>query len=284
MIASPQSPELVVRHFYVDEAGIGDPDKEPYTVVAGVMLNVDEQYAPLQKYLLDMADEFVAPGLERPLDFAFHAKDLWHGSGFFPRDDWSLEKRLEILNHLADIPQKFELPIIYSCVDRSNYPPNEPTLGSAKRFFKAARAKANKKCHTICFVSCLSQVERWMEHNYKDEKVFVVAELHEDHKDYLLAVAQLLSNPRARSTIENDPNIDWPALTHVVEEPLFVRKLGSSPVQVADVCAFILARALAGGNHVEPLLEKIRPNLVSGFRREFVKSSSREISYPASSA
>ena len=264
-----------MRHIYFDEAGIGNPDVDAYTVVAGVMLHVDDQYTPLQNYLLEMADDLVGPSLERPLGFAFHAKELWHGDGFFPRDHWTLSKRLEILGHLADIPQKFQLPIIYSCVARKDYPPNYPPRDSARRLVRDARAKASKKCHTICFLSCLVQVERWMEHKYKDEKVFAVAELHEDHKDALLTTAQLLSNPRARSTIENDPNINWPPLTHIVEEPLFVRKSGSSPMQVADVCAFILTRALASAEYSEPLLEKIRPNLVSGFRRDFVTASSR---------
>ena len=280
MIGSPQSAELVLRHVYFDEAGIGNPDIEPYTVVAGVMLHVDYQYTPLQTYLLDMADDLVGPSKERPIDFVFHARDLWHGEGFFPRDNWSLDRRLEILGYLADIPGKFDLPIIYSCVERSKFPPKNPTRGSAKRLLKKARAEATKKCHTICFLSCLTQVERWMEHAYKDEKVSVIVEQHKVHKSNLLIVAQLLSNPRARSTIENDPNISWPALTRIVEEPLFVQKSGTSPVQIADLCAFLLARAFAGKEDSEPLLEKIRPKFVSGFRRDFVKASSAPIVCP----
>lgn len=259
-----------MRHAYFDEAGIGNPDNEPYTVVAGIMLDVDERYSPLQKYLLDMADDLVAPSLKRPLDFVFHAKDLWHGAGFFPRADWKLERRLEILGHLADVPQKFELPIIYCCVKREDYFPKDLPAGTAKRHLRAARAEANKKCHTICFLRCLTLVDGWMERNHKDEKAFVVAELHDDHRGLLLQAAQLFSNPRFRSDIENDPDISWSPLTYVVEEPLFVRKSGSSPVQVADVCAFILARALADAPHSEEWLEKIRPNLINGFRREFV--------------
>lgn len=280
MIGSPQSAELVLRHVYFDEAGIGNPDIEPYTVVAGVMLHVDDQYTPLQTYLLEMADNLVGPSKERPLDFVFHAKDLWHGEGFFPRDNWDLGKRLAILDHLADIPGKFDLPIIYSCVERSKFPPKNPPLDSAKVLFKKARAEATKKCHTICFLSCLTQVERWMEHAYEDEKVFVIVEQHKVHESNLLIVAQLLSNPRARSTIENDPNISWPALTRIVEEPLFVQKSGTSPVQIADLCAFLLARALAGKEDSQPLFEKIRPKLVSGFRRDFLKASSAPIVCP----
>lgn len=220
-----------------------------------------------------MADDLVGPDSNRPLKFAFHAKELWHGEGFFPRQNWDLEKRLEILGHLADIPRKFQLPIIYSCVKRSEYPPKELPAGSAKHLVRKERAIATKKCHTICFLNCLGLVERWMERELKNEKAFAVAELHEDHRFNLLTVAQLFTNPRTRATIEADPNISWHPLTHLVEEPLFVRKSGSSPVQIADVCAFILARALAGTKHSEVLLEKIKPNLVNGFRREFVSHS-----------
>lgn len=270
------APEVTVRNIYFDEAGIGNPEVEPYTVVAGVMLHVDDQLGPIQKYLLDMADDLIAPGLERPLNFAFHAKDLWHGAGFFPRqtddnlDGWSLERRLEILGHLADIPQKFEMPIIYACVKREDYAPENPPEGSAPRFFKQARAKADRKCHMICFMSCLQQTERWMEHAYKNEKVQAIVEWHDDHKEILLDAAQLFANPRIHPVIENDPNISWDPLTHFADDPLFVKKSGSSPVQIADICAFILCRALAEAQHSKELLEKIKPCLITGFRREFV--------------
>lgn len=275
MICSSHTQGLIVRHVYIDEAGIGNPAIEPYTVVVGVMLHVDQQYAAIQKYLLDMADDLVAPDKERPLDFVFHAKELWHGNGFFPRDKWSRERRLEILGHIADIPREFQLPIIYSCVERSQFPAKLPPDDSPKRLFRDARAKATMKCHTMCFLSCLEQVDRYVVQIYEGEKVFAVVELHEDHKIQLLSGAQLLSNPRLRRTIENDPDINWPPISHIVEEPLFVRKSGSSPVQVDDACAFILSRALAEAEKSGPLLEKIQPNLVAGFIRGFLEPKAR---------
>ncbi len=47
----------------------------------------------------------------------------------------------------------------------------------------------------------LAQVERLIDHAYKTERVFVVAEWHEDHRSDLQRIAQFFSNPRARSTI-----------------------------------------------------------------------------------
>lgn len=274
MKGASRLPEVILRHVYFDEAGLANPKHEPFTVVAGVMLHVDDQYNPIQKYLLGMADDLVGPSRERPIDFVFHAKDLWHGSGFFPRNKWTLSKRLEILGHLADIPGKFDLPIIYSCVERQQYLPKKHAARTSQKINRRALAKSNRKCHLVCFAGCLSQTERWMREKHGNERVFVVVEHHQDHRDYLLLLSQFFANPRARSTIENDPAIKWPALTHVVEEPLFVRKSGSSPIQVADICAFVLARSLAGANHSEQLLKRIKPNLVSGFRRKFFVNAS----------
>jgi len=255
-----------MRHIYFDEAGIGNPEVEPYTVVAGIVLHVDNQYDSLRKYLLDMADDLVAPRDERPLDFVFHAKELWHGNGFFPRDDWKLEKRLEILGHLADIPNKFDLPIIYSCIKREEYVP--------KNLPKKQRRVADIKCHATCFVSCLDQADRWVEKFCPTEKAFAIVEHHKEHQSGLQLVADYLTNPRLYEAILNDTNFHWNPLEYFVETPLFSPKSGNSPLQVADICAFILSRALAEANHTEALLEKIRPQLVSGFIKNFFWNAS----------
>lgn len=257
----------VVRHLYIDEAGIGNPDTEPYTVVAGFLMHVDGQYHALSKYLLDMADDLVAPNLQRPEDFHFHAKDIWHGSGFFRRSDWPLEKRLKILGHLADIPKLFELPIIYTCLKRDEVAPGKLT--------RKQRAVADKKTHSTCFLGCLRLADDLIERDVPGEQVFAVVEHHQAHRSGLQTVAETMANPRYRKTFEESAEligVQYHPLKHFVETPLFAQKSGSSPLQVADTCAFILARALAGGNHIDELLEKIKPQLVTGFRNRFFKS------------
>ena len=266
MTISPQNSDLIMRHIYFDEAGIGNPNIEPYTVVAGIVLHVDNQYDSLQKYLLEMANDLVAQSNKRPLEFVFHAKELWHGNGFFPRDDWTLEKRLEILGHLADIPENFNLPIIYSCIKREEYVP--------KDLKGKQRAAADKKCHATCFMSCLSQADRWIEQFYPDEKVFAIVEHHQSHKSGLQIVADYLTNPRLIEEIQNDNSLHCDPIKHFVETPLFSPKSGNSPLQIADICAFILSRALAEAKHSDVLLEKIRPQLASGFIKSFFQNGS----------
>jgi hypothetical protein len=206
--------------------------------------------------------------------FIFMGKNFGMAKVFF-RDKWSLPKRMEILGHLADIPKNFNMPIFYCCAERAPYLKDiDPGLPRRKR--AELRAKILKRCHTICFLHCLSSADKWVDQFHPDEQVFVVVEHHDNHKNLMLGAAQFFADPRAHSFIANDPNIKWGTLKHMVEEPLFMRKSGISPLQVADTCAFILSRALAGANHIDVFLDKLRPMLSRGFIREFFHDSYRE--------
>ena len=84
--------ERLVRVTFLDEAGVSNPREEPFLVVAGIMLDPDRHYGTLDARLRTLAEECFPPersevlaqvrALGRP--FIFHAKDVWHGSGFFP--------------------------------------------------------------------------------------------------------------------------------------------------------------------------------------------------------
>lgn len=261
------SPEKIVRFAYVDEAGLGSVEREPLTVVAGVLLHVDNQHEALSRYLLDMADDLVGP--VRPLNFHFHAKDLWHGAGFFNREKWELSKRLEILHHLSEIPTKFDLPIFHCVVERRKHPPKADGGD-------AARKAATRKHHLLAYMGCLQMIDRYMAERLSDEKAFVVVEDHRDHRMILRGAAQLMGNPRARNAIERDPTVHWRPYTHLVEEPLFQGKSGSNALQVADVCAFILNRHFCNGNHIGPFVELIEPCLAIGLTKDTFKTVSSE--------
>jgi hypothetical protein len=269
MSETNKSGALIVRHLYLDEAGIGNPEIEPYTVVGGIAVHVDNQYDSLQKYLLDMADDLVAPSSQRPSNFCFHATALWHGNGFFHRDKgWTRPRRMEILRYLADIPEKFELPIIYSCLERATFCPAS-VRGKERRI-------ADRKAHATAFLSTLTVAERWMEEKVPHEKIFAVVELHENHKKGLERVADVMTDPRAAEEIEKAADFHWRPLRRFADAPLMTPKSGKSPLQVADVCAFILSRALADrrDNFYEDnqdLFQRIEPLLVTGFRKDFVK-------------
>jgi hypothetical protein len=106
-----------VRMIYLDDAGLSNPDHEPYVVVAGPLVDADTQWLELERHLEHLADLHAPP--ERRHEFYFHATELFSGGGFFPRDRYPREERWEILDKLVAIPKKFKLPITYGVFERA---------------------------------------------------------------------------------------------------------------------------------------------------------------------
>lgn len=71
------SGDKLVRFVYLDESGTGDPGREPWVVVSAVMVHADYQLRLVEKYLSDMADDYIRP--EHRLGFVFHAADMLGG-------------------------------------------------------------------------------------------------------------------------------------------------------------------------------------------------------------
>ncbi len=105
-----------MRLIYLDESGLSDVVREPYLVVAGVVVNADEQLVKLESRLKAVVEEHLPP--EKREKFLFHATELFSGGGTFGRRNWPKEKRWSILDQLASIPAELKLPIVIGFVDR----------------------------------------------------------------------------------------------------------------------------------------------------------------------
>src|SRR5436190_43243 len=104
---------------YIDEAGISNPQHEPFLVVAGVIVHADKKQLAVSRHLDRLVRRFIPP--DKQDGFVFHATEIFGGVGkLFNREDWPLPKRLEIADALAAIPASFGLPIVYGAVERAN--------------------------------------------------------------------------------------------------------------------------------------------------------------------
>jgi hypothetical protein len=106
-----------VRIAFLDESGRSR--QEPIIVVGGVVVHGDRTYRRLEEHLRQIVETFIPPADWD--DFVFHTKDLFHGNGYFDKKVWPREKRLSILTELAAIPRKFELPVVFGHLDKSEY-------------------------------------------------------------------------------------------------------------------------------------------------------------------
>ena len=242
----------IVRHVYFDESGISG---EPFTVVAGFILHVDDQYQPFVDCLDSMARELFGDDLSR--NFVFHAKELINGGKFFQRENWPLEKRLEILSRLAELPGKFCSPVIYAAVSRDE-------ISSEKYGKDATRIR-----HQMAFQLALKEAENALAQHYPGERAFLIVEDHKDHKRFLKSTYDFLYNKYFRYNLKK-MGADSP-FKAIVEAPFFQPKNGTSPLQVADVCDYLIRKKLEGDSRTHHISERLTPQLLAGWRTDFIQ-------------
>ena len=237
-----------VRFAHIDEAGTSKG--EAHCVVAGVVSHPDQQWLSINQHLTKLADEFVP--LSERVGIVFHTKDIWHGSKKFRRDEWPRTKRLDLLHELAQIPDKFSLPVIAGVVEKSNKGWDVP----------AGTKNWIARNYSLAFGLCAIHFE------------YVLREMCEPHELGTIIAEDL---PEMRQHAKwgcnhlRDPSINWEKMDgvvnympmhRVIEQPLFAAKNESAILQVADLVAFVLGRTLNGNNDVQPLLDRFKNQVV----------------------
>jgi hypothetical protein len=100
----------------MDEAGISNPEQEPFLVVASVVIHGDNSLNGVQSELERIMKRHVP--LVHWENFVFHATELFNGGGrVFKRErsdligppQWPLERRLRIADEIMAIPKKLGL-------------------------------------------------------------------------------------------------------------------------------------------------------------------------------
>lgn len=155
----------IAKVAYLDEAGMSSAEQEPYWVVAGVIVDLDRQWA-----LLDAELDHIRQLLpeEKRDGFVFHAKELFNGGKHLPRSEWPIERKLPIIDRLLSIPGKFELPICWGLVDKGEFQAQLPREPTAKELMVAGYA--------VAFTHAAIQLELWMRERSPDEVAQITAE------------------------------------------------------------------------------------------------------------
>jgi hypothetical protein len=238
---APLVGDRLVRFAHLDEAGTSA--REPYAIVAGVVSQPDLQWRALQQYLSDMADDLVPSDLRKGI--VFHAKDLWHGSGQFPRDRFSRDLRVRILTELANIPVNFDIPVIVNGTKKADLPETQ---------------NKNAVAYSIAFGMAVIGVEHVMRAFCEaDEVAMVIAEDLPSMRQHAKWGFQRLMEPEHWDQTQNK----LLPVTRVAETPQFAEKTDSSILQVADLVAFVTCRRLNDKEDVQFLLDKFKDNIVT---------------------
>jgi Protein of unknown function (DUF3800) len=241
-----------MRLILLDEAGRASRAQEPFLVVAGVIIDPDKMWKSLDTYFRDMTKDLF-PDRE-PDKFVFHAHQLWHGTGDFPKSKWPLRERMKIFKRLAQVPSLFGFPIVVGIIDRNTAREellrNNPDLPPKT---------IDNLCHVTAFLVAIQKAEHWLSKNVPNETAMIIAEdagkikgalcdVHEGYTDPTL-------NPLGAFRSER-----------IIDALYFAAKKQSLLLQLADHCAFITKRQAMGDPHMDDHFESVRPQLSDDFQ------------------
>lgn len=221
-----------MRFAFMDEGGISQ--HEPKTFVVGVFVHADTQLIPLEEELEAVKRKHIP---EKDWDtFVFHAKELWGGGKYFKdKSVWPIEKRGAILDDLAAIPAKLNIPIVYAWTERAD------VKARHKGADEMTEHDFSVACHSIAFMGCMLRIEEFMRRIWPDEVAQMVAEDNDSARQTIKGVMALF---RSESYI-NEVKEKHPGVLPLqrIRGPIhFAQKTESAPLQLADLCAFLIRR------------------------------------------
>jgi hypothetical protein len=246
-----------MRFVYLDESGTGPIGEEPWLVVAGVIIEADHQWRNVENHLHSLADQHVAEAHRER--FVFHAAELFSGGKTFAWNGISREERWKILDALVAVPALFSLPVIFACVDRKK------AANSAPKGERPAKTVA--MVQAVAYTLALYQVECWMRtFTHSHEVAAVVVEDNDNAREMIRSAHDFVQ--AKHSTFLKEHRLQGIAVRRIIETPHFNNKRESSPLQLADVCAFAIKRRKMGKPHSERFYDPLVPQMLSGYRTE----------------
>lgn len=246
-----------MRFTYVDESGTSQ--HEPFVVVAGVLLNGDDQLALVEDHLESLVRKFIPESDWE--GFYFHATDIWSGRNYFKNHDlWPRHRRLAILRELSWIPDSFKLRIVFG------YRSKRELVENLESFKERDANQQSVLAHTYAFLDFTIMLERTMRDTFPSEVTFLTVEDRQEVRKILKGVHKEMKAPSSAEIYL--AAADVLPLKRIRDTPHFAGKAECRLLQLADVCAFIIRGHLRRSPDNPPFYDALWPALAVLPKRE----------------
>jgi hypothetical protein len=226
---APLCGDNLVRITFLDEAGRSR--QETVIVVGGIIINGDRTYRAIEQEIRDIAVEYLPEADRR--DFVFHAKEIFHGTKYFKDHRvWPLERRTPILRALASLPKKHGLPVVFGHLDKAEYRRDAQRQIGDHSTPRTRDQVIDVAEHMVAFARAEIAIERQMHQFPRNEICMLIAE----------------DTDRVKRAVKN-------------ATPHFAAKAESAPLQLADVCAYLILRRFMRRTETQEFFELIAPQL-----------------------
>jgi hypothetical protein len=254
--------ERLVRLVYIDEAGISNAAQEPFLVVAGVIVQADRDLNGVENQLERILQRHVPSRLRD--GFVLHATEVFNGGKRLRREkgdfigprEWPIERRLSIAEEIMDMPRKFKLPIAVGFMERASFP---RAMKLPEGFPEGEKTIA---AHVATFMNCAMIAEHWMRKETVNENCLLIVENNDQAKKTISDVQRYHQDKKLEAMLDDVERRHFP-LRKIKEDPLFQPKKPSSPLILADFCAYVFKRYLMKDQHYNRFLDQFKHNLIS---------------------
>lgn len=239
--------QKLTRYVYADEAGISA--NEPISVVAGLIVRLDSQWAEVEKHIEGLLTEYVPKDALHP-GYAFHMTDIFSGRGVYKRPEYSLDKAISLMTALVSIPKDFGIPIALGVFQKLPQETMHPD------------AAEDGMSHAMAYLFSVMMAEKYLREQTEPLEVArLIAENNDTTRNHVDEMHEMLQgtfrtparkhffNLFAEQTENSLPITKLPGSVH------FARKDQEIMLQLADAVAFMMRRAFEGKSDVEQFIK-----------------------------
>jgi hypothetical protein len=229
---------VTVRYIYMDEAGTDT--HAPVSVVVGIVVQPDRQWRSLERRIDQVRRAHVPDDAWTAWKRHFHMKDLFNG-GKLNRDEWPPAKRHAIVRDLLSILREEKVPIAIGYARRAEQLPDPLT--------PVQKAKWD---HVLAFSQCVNCADKYLRRSAPDEIACLVAEDVPELKRHLKETLKWASSEDALEQCEA-----FGSVTQIVDSIYWQGKDDAVLLQLADACAYMVARYFANKRDVGDFMKAL---------------------------
>lgn len=232
---------------YVDDSGTknGEDKTSPYQVVAGLVIP-DKEFIKVEAIAGMVVEDLLKTPEAQEAFTEFHACELYWGTGAFQDLKDKEDLRHAAISQLLLMVAGHNYPIIYGCVDKA---------ALQKTRFSSANPI------DVAFRICLDGIEKYMYaqsiSSGSEELCILVADDTDDKK----TKQDLRRSFRHLRTQQRPPTWTTGELAHFHDDMYFGNSCDSIGIQLADLCAFVIACHRRGIPKTEKFYELFKNNI-----------------------
>jgi hypothetical protein len=258
-----------VRVVFSDESS---PDSGgPDVVVAAIMANLDSQWPHLPQEIEKLIEDQKIDPQTYELKGATLFRDISKAKRHpCEKHDRFAKRARALLGGCLATLLKHEIPIVCGAINKAGFATLQKLVGTIFRDVTAYR---------LAFGTCLRDADTYIHTSTKEPMLWISDEnqVHKASLESALQATRIMERWNWRAAGATDIPAPEPHFVHIAETICFANSERSRLVQLADVCATIIALEVRLDSTARPFFNLLLPLLKSQPRSQFANTSAREV-------